>query len=228
MTLKRFAQISPFGFGRNRWTTTPPCWRPSPPSPYWRCHEPCWCHLSHTFVLSNTQRYQTSAELITSPPSLKNIPTEVMHNVSDLHGILLLVLLAVHSVVDLKLTWPKCFYKCWKYKEDFDVNHRDHSILYQRWKKFQLKWYIQMLAASLVFSSLLSLASIVSSTSSHVRNVVTNAKNIKKTMMSTIITRAYHILVEKIQIEVIHHYVKPLPGLLLYYCLKMFLPATVL
>ena len=47
---------------------------------------------------------QTSAELITSPPSLKNIPTEVMHNVSDLHGYLLLVLLAVHSVIDLKLT----------------------------------------------------------------------------------------------------------------------------
>lgn len=176
MTLKRFAQISPVGFGRNRWTTNPPCWRPSPPSPYWWCHEPCWCHFSHTFVLSNTERYQTSAELITSPPSLKNIPTEMMHNVSDLHGLLLLVLLAVHSVVDLKLTWPKC-YKCWKCKKDFDVNHPPqppaHSISYQRWKKFKLKWYIQMLATSLVFSSLLSLPSIVSSTSSNVRNVVT-------------------------------------------------------
>ena len=133
----------------------------------------------HTLLCFQTLK-QTSAELITSPPSLKNIPTEVMHNVSDLHGLLLLVLLAVHSVVALKLTWPKCFYKCWKYKKDFDVNNRDHSISYQRWKKFQLKWYIQILANSLVFSSLLSLLFIVSSTSSHVRNVFTNAKNIKR------------------------------------------------
>ena len=57
----------------------------------------------HTLLCFQTLK-QTSAELITSPPLLKNIPTEVMHNVSDLHGILLLVLLAIHSVVDLKLT----------------------------------------------------------------------------------------------------------------------------
>ena len=57
----------------------------------------------HTLLCFQTLK-QTSAGLITSPPSLKNIPTEVMHNVSDLHGLLLLVLLAVHSVVALKLT----------------------------------------------------------------------------------------------------------------------------
>ena len=34
----------------------------------------------------------------------------MIHNVSDLHGLLLLVLLAVHSVVDLKLTIPQCFF----------------------------------------------------------------------------------------------------------------------
>ena len=57
----------------------------------------------HTLLCFQTLK-QTSAELITSPPSLKN--SEVMHNVSDLqlHGLLLLVLVAVHSVVDLKLT----------------------------------------------------------------------------------------------------------------------------
>ena len=39
---------------RNHWSTTPPCWRPSPPSPPWWCHEPWCCHLSHTLALSNT------------------------------------------------------------------------------------------------------------------------------------------------------------------------------
>ena len=42
---------------------------------------------------------------------MHNFSAEVIHpNVSDLHILLLLVVLAVHSVVDLKLTWPKCSY----------------------------------------------------------------------------------------------------------------------
>ena len=40
------------------------------------------------------------------------IQTEVIHpNISHLPGLLLLVVLAVHSVVDL-LTCPQCCYKC--------------------------------------------------------------------------------------------------------------------
>ena len=38
------------------------------------------------------------------PALIEEIPTEVIQNVSNLHKLLLLVLLAVHSVVDLKLT----------------------------------------------------------------------------------------------------------------------------
>ena len=42
----------------------------------------------------------------------EKIPTEVIHpNVSRLPGLLLLVVLAVHSVVDL-LTCPQYCYKC--------------------------------------------------------------------------------------------------------------------
>ena len=59
-----------------------------------------------------------------------NFSAEVIHpNVSDLHILLLLVVLVVHSVVDLKLTWPKCCYTNVKnIKKNFDVNHHHHSI----------------------------------------------------------------------------------------------------
>ena len=55
-------------------------------------------------------------------------PTEVIHpNLSDLPGLLFLVVLAVHSVVDL-LTCPQSYYKYQKYKKDFNVKHNYYSI----------------------------------------------------------------------------------------------------
>ena len=44
------------------------------------------------------------------PALIKSNPTEVINPVSDLHGLLFLFLFAVHSVVDLKLTIPQCFF----------------------------------------------------------------------------------------------------------------------
>ena len=58
-------------------------------------------------------------------------------------------------------------------KNNFHVNHHHHSISRPSWRKFQLMWYILMSGTSLVFSFLLSLPSMVSSTAkSHVLNVV--------------------------------------------------------
>ena len=66
-----------------------------------------------------------------------------------------------------------------------------------RWRTFLLKWCI-MLATSMDSSSYFSLPSTVSSTSnSHDLNVLTNVENIKKTLMSTIVTTAYRIKDEK-------------------------------
>ena len=60
-----------------------------------------------------------------------------------------------------------------KSKNNFHVNHHHHSISRPSWRKFQLMWYILMSGTSLVFSFLLSLPSMVSSTAkSHVLNVV--------------------------------------------------------
>ena len=185
------------------------------------------------FIKIGTRNQSQMYELIIIPENpfsgthywcVHNFSAEVIHpNVSDLHILLLLVVLAVHSVVDLKLTWPKCCYtnvknikkKLWwqppspqhitpswrKFKlkwyirmsalslvffsrmflpstvsstknkhvlmlnvesiENFHVNHNHYSISYRRWRKFQLRWYILISATSLVFSSLLSLLSIV-------------------------------------------------------------------
>ena len=58
-------------------------------------------------------------------------------------------------------------------KNNFHVYHHHHSISRPSWRKFQLMWYILMSGTSLVFSFLLSLPSMVSSTAkSHVLNVV--------------------------------------------------------
>ena len=55
-----------------------------------------------------------------------------------------------------------------------------HSISHPSWKKFLQKWYILMLATSLVFSSLLPLPStVLSTTNSHVLNMVRQAESIK-------------------------------------------------
>ena len=55
-----------------------------------------------------------------------------------------------------------------------------HSISHPSWKKFLQKWYILMLATSLVFSSLLPLPStVLSTTNSHVLNMVRQVESIK-------------------------------------------------
>ena len=69
--------------------------------------------------------------------------------------------------------------------------------------------------SSLVFCSKLSLLSTVSSTAnSHVLNVVRHLEN-KKTLMSTNIITAYHMLLKKTLSDVIYPNVSVLPGLLL-------------
>ena len=73
-------------------------------------------------------------------------------------------------------------------KNNFHVNHHHHSISRPSWRKFQLMWYILMSGTSLVFSFLLSLPSMVSSTAkSHVLNVVRDighVESIKKIQVS--------------------------------------------
>ena len=57
--------------------------------------------LSNTLKLSNTEMHSPSALLITSPSSLKNILIEVIHHdVTNLYGLLHLIILAIHSVVN--------------------------------------------------------------------------------------------------------------------------------
>ena len=72
-----------------------------------------------------------------------------------------------------------------------------------------------MSGSSLVFSSNLSLLSTVSSTAnSHVLDVVTHVEN-KKTLMSTNIITACHMLLKKTLSDVIYPNVSVLPCLLL-------------
>ena len=72
-----------------------------------------------------------------------------------------------------------------------------------------------MSASSLAFSSKLSSPCTVSpTTNSHVLNVVRHVEN-KKTLMSTNIITAYHMLLEKTLSDVIYPNVSVLPGLLL-------------
>ena len=53
-----------------------------------------------TLTLSNTLMYLPSSQLITPPPSLKKILTEVIHHdVTNLHGLLHVIVLAILSVV---------------------------------------------------------------------------------------------------------------------------------
>ena len=107
------------------------------------------------------------------------ITTKVIHPiVSHLPGLLLLVVVAVHIAVDHQLTCTKCGQTGWKYKKNFHVNHNHHSISCPSWRKFLPKWYILVLATSLVFSSLLSLPSTVpSNTNPHVLNVVRHVES---------------------------------------------------
>ena len=63
--------------------------------------------------------------------------------------------------------------------KQIDVNHHHRSVSDPSWRKFQPKWYICMSATSLVFSSKLSLPSMVSSTTnSQVLSVVRHVESV--------------------------------------------------
>ena len=71
--------------------------------------------LSNTLKLSNTEMHSPSALLITSPSSLKNILIEVIHHdVTNLYGLLHLIILAIHSVVNHQPTCSGCHTTGWK------------------------------------------------------------------------------------------------------------------
>ena len=58
-------------------------------------------------AVKNTLMYLPSSQLITPSPSLKNILTEVIHHdVTNLHGLPHLFVLAIHSVVDHQYRRP--------------------------------------------------------------------------------------------------------------------------
>ena len=64
---------------------------------------------------------------------------------------------------------------------NFHVNHHRQTISRSSWRKSQLMWYILMLATTTVYSSWLSLPSMVSSTTnSHVLIVFRNVESMKK------------------------------------------------
>ena len=95
---------------------------------------------------------------------VEKISTDVIHpNVSDDHGLLLQVVLAVHGVVYNQLTCADCLQKCWKYEK----THMSTTIttVYHSLVNEILTYVIHPMSdTSLVFSSLLSLPSTVPST----------------------------------------------------------------
>ena len=80
-----------------------------------------------------------------------------------------------------------------------DVNHHHRSVSDPSWGKFQPKWYIWMSAISLVFSSKLSLPSMVSSsTNSHVLSVVRHVESVNNFHVNHHNhSISHHILVEE-------------------------------
>ena len=127
------------------------------------------------FIKIGTRNQSQMYELIIIPENpfsgthywcVHNFSAEVIHpNVSDLHILLLLVVLAVHSVVDLKLTWPKCCNtNVINIKKGLWCQPPSPQHITPSWRKFKLKWYILMSTLSLVFFSRMFLPSTVSST----------------------------------------------------------------
>ena len=93
-------------------------------------------------------------------PSWKN-PTRVIHPMSatslvfpSLLSLTSTLLLTIYSHVLIAVRHVESINK-------FHINQHQQTISRPGWRKFQLKWYILISATSLVFSSLLSLLSIV-------------------------------------------------------------------
>ena len=118
-------------------------------------------------------------------------------NVSDLHGLPLLVVLAVHVVVNHQLTLTNVVSHI-EGINIFHVNHHQQTVQRPLWRKFLLMWCILMSATSLVISSRFYSPSTVSSTTnSLVLDVWSDILKVKKNLISTTITTAYHILVNE-------------------------------
>ena len=80
----------------------------------------------------------------------------------------------------------------------FHVNHHQQTVQRPLWRKFLLMWCILMSATSLVISSRFYSPSTVSSTTnSLVLDVWSDILKVKKNLISTTITTAYHILVNE-------------------------------
>ena len=146
--------------------------------------------------------YPSSKQLITPPPSLKNILAEVTHqNITNLHG-LLHPIVPVSSTINNQDLEMVNMLKIWK----IDVNIHHHTLAHPCQRKFQLKWYILMSATPLIFFSLLFLPSTMSSTiNSHELNVFRHAESVK-TFMSTNVS-----LLKTIPTEVIYPICQPPP-----------------
>ena len=100
-------------------------------------------------------------------------------NVSELPGRLLLVVLALHGVVDHHLICTSYCQTRWKYKK-LHVSPHNHSIWYPSWRKFNRSDTFYLSATSLVFSSRLSLPSRVSLTiNTRDLNVIRHVGSIK-------------------------------------------------
>ena len=158
--------------------------------------------------------YPSSKQLITSPPSLKNILAEVTHqNFTNLHGLL-------HPIVPVSSTMNNQdlemvnMLKIWK----IDVNIHHHSLAHPCQRKFQLKWYILMSATPLIFFSLLFLPSTMSSTiNSHELNVFRRAESVKTFMSTNAMFPSWRQFQPKWFILFVSH----LPGLLLHVVLAV-------
>ena len=80
----------------------------------------------------------------------------------------------------------------------FHVNHHPETVKRPLWRKFLLMWCILMSATSLVISSRFYSPSTVSSTTnSLVLDVWSDILKVKRNLISTTITTAYHILVNE-------------------------------
>ena len=109
------------------------------------------------------------------------IPIEVIHPyVSDLRGLPLLVVLAVHIVVNHQLTLTNVVSHI-EGINIFHVNHHQQTVQRPLRRKFLLMWCILMSATSLVFSSRFYSPSTVSSTTnSLVLDVWSDILKVKK------------------------------------------------
>ena len=158
------------------------------------------------------RRRRTSARGSRSPMILIDV---IHHDVTYLHDILLLVVLAIHSVVNHH-TYDLNIVRVVERIKNFQVNQHYYSVSYPSWRKFQPKWYILMSTTSLGFSSNLFMPSTVSSTNnSHVLNVVSLVERIKNFHVNHQHHIISHSILNKYPTEVIPPYVKDPPGLLL-------------